>query len=259
MRFLSRCTLALATLVVAVPAQDPPPPVGGFSVFELLDQLVTWSDGYRTRMDLHRPDVAPPATGWPGVLAVHGGAENRKTALIRALSRYLAARGYVVYAYDVSGDGHTRVLNPNWPTPRGEDRVLLDAAESQGIAIGLLPGFIDATRLAVTGNSQGGKHSLDAAAWSGRQLPLAGFVTHYPVVQAIAPEIASVDSPGTSLPGGVLIADELMTDRPANDPLVLLLNVEDYAGIVAWAQAQLTAQQLPLLGSSIVPIAAMLA
>jgi dienelactone hydrolase len=258
------CTLARAALAASfafslpLTAQDPPPPVGGFGVVEVLDQLIAWSDAYRTRMDLYRPDVAPPATGWPGVLAVHGGAENRKTALIRTLARYLAGRGYVVYAYDVSGDGDTRVLNPNWPA-RGEDRVLLDAAESHGVAQGLLAGFIDATRLGVTGNSQGGKHSLDAAAWSGRQLPLAGFVTHYPVVRAIAPEIASLDSLGTSLPGGVLVGDELMNGRAPTDPLVLMLDVEDYAGIVAWAQAQLTAQLPALLATSTVPMAVMLA
>lgn len=226
---------------------------------EVLDQLVTWSDSYRTHMDLYRPAVAPPASGWPGVLAVHGGAENRKTALIRTLARYLAGRGYVVYAYDVSGDGDTVALNPNWPTPRGEDRVLLDAAESHGIAQGLLTGYIDPARLAVTGNSQGGKHALDAAAWSGRQLPIAGFVTRYPVVAAVAPEICSLDAMGVSLPGGVLVADELMNGRATTDPLVQLLDVEDYAGIVAWAQAQLTAQQLTLLGTSTVPIAAMFA
>ena len=255
-----RCAvLAAVAFASNLVGQDPPPPLGGFNVVEVLDQNVVWSDTYRTRMDLYRPDVAPPATGWPGVLAVHGGAENRKTALIRTLSRYLAARGYVVYAYDVSGDGDTIALNPGWPTPRGEDRVLLDSAESHGIARGLLPGYIDPARIGVTGNSQGGKHSLDAAAWSGRALPLAGFVTHYPLVAAVAPEIASLDSLSTSLPGGVLIGDELMNGRPATDPLVQMLNVEDYAGIVTWAQASLTAQQLTLLGTSSVPMAVMLA
>lgn len=260
MRFpsLRRVVLA-AALATHLVGQDPPPPLGGFAVVEVLDQNVVWSDTYRSRMDLYRPDVAPPATGWPGVLAVHGGAENRKTALIRGLSRYLAARGYVVYAYDVSGDGDTVALNPGWTTPRGEDRVLLDAAESHGIAGALLPGYLDPSRIGVTGNSQGGKHSLDAAAWSGRQLPLAGFVTHYPLVRAVAPEIASLDSMNASLPGGVLIGDELMNGRPPTDPLVQMLAVEDYAGIVAWAQAQQTAQQLALLGTSTVPIAVMLA
>ncbi|MEZ5962712.1 MAG: CocE/NonD family hydrolase C-terminal non-catalytic domain-containing protein [Planctomycetota bacterium] len=239
-------------------AQDPPPPVGGFPVVEVLDRTIAWSDTFRTRMDLYRPDVAPPATGWPGVLAVHGGAENRKTALIRSLARYLAGRGYVVYAYDVSGDGDTIALNPGFP-PRGEDRVLLDAAESHGVAQGLLAGFIDPTRLAVTGNSQGGKHSLDAAAYSGRQLPLAGWVSHYPLVAAVAPEIASLDPMATSLPGGVLVSDELTNGRAPTDPLVVMLDAEDYAGIVAWAQAQLTTRLPGLLAGSNVPMLVMLA
>lgn len=246
-------------LCAALVAQDPPPPPGGFAVVERLDQLVTWSDGFRTRMDLYRPGIAAPVTGWPGVLAVHGGAENRKTALIRGLSRYLASRGYVVYAYDVSGDGDTIALNPGWPTPRGEDRVLLDSAESHGLARAILPATIDAGRLAVTGNSQGGKHSLEAAAWSGRALPLAGFVATYPLVRAIAPEIAPLDPMSTSLPGGVLIADELVNGRPATDPIVQLLQVEDYAGIVAWGSGQQTAQTLGLLRTSTVPTFAMLA
>jgi hypothetical protein len=250
------CVTFLANLLLA---QDPPAPPGGFAIVETPDQDIVWSDGYRTRVDTYRPAVMPPATGWPGVMAMHGGGGDRKIPTIVGIGRYLAARGYVVHAYDCSFEGETLVLNPGWPTPRGEDRVLLDSAESHGAVQALLPGFIDGARLAVTGTSLGGKHALQAAGWSGRALPLAGAVTHYPVVRACAPEIASVDALGDNLHGGVLVSDEYVEGRPPTDPLLLLLDVEDYPGILTLSQASITAQTLGMVGTSTVPLFTMLA
>ncbi|MCB9883643.1 MAG: hypothetical protein H6834_17780 [Planctomycetes bacterium] len=238
-------------------AQDPPTPPGGFAVREILDVDVTWSDGYRTRMDFYTPDAAAPGTGWPGVLAVHGGGGDRKIPDIRQIGRYLAAAGYTVYAYDVREDGETPILNAGWPTPRTPERTLLDSAESHGLAAALLAGSIDLARLAVTGVSQGGAHSIEAAAWSGQLLPLAGFVTHYPTILAAAPEISSLDRIATSMPGGTLANDELIDDLDATDPLLLTLNAGDYA--TAYAQIQSTFQGgvLPQLRTSSVPLLVM--
>jgi hypothetical protein len=65
-------------LTAAVATQDPPAPPGGFPLIEDLDRLTTWSDGYRTRTDVRYPAAAPPATGWPAVLLLHGNGGSRK-------------------------------------------------------------------------------------------------------------------------------------------------------------------------------------
>lgn len=253
---LQTCLLLL--LLVPATAQDPPTPPGLFTV-NLLDRPVAWSDGYLTRMDIYHPTTPPGANGWPCVLALHGGGGHRRIPRIVALASFLCQRGYVVFTYDIRGEGQTPAWNPAWPTPRTEAELLRDMAESFAVAQGHVPGLIDPTRLAVTGTSMGGNHALKAAAWSGRQLPLAGSVTHHPVIRAAAPEIAAVDPIGTNIPDGLLIGDELVEGRPATDPIVQLLDVEDYAGILAWAQAQLNHQTLGLLQSASVPLFVMLA
>lgn len=256
-----RCSWLCAAILLpsTVPAQDPPPPPGGFAITAVPDLPVTWSDGYQSLLDVYEPAVAPPATGWPGVLALHGGSGHRRIPRIVAIATYLAARGYVVYAYDIREEGQTPALNPGWPTPRTEERLLLDEAEIHGIVQGLVPGMVDGARLAITGTSLGGNLSLKAAAFSGLPLPLGGYVTVHPTMLAAAPSIASVDSVGANVPGGLLVGDELVDGRPPTDPVVQMLDVEDYAGILGWAQGSLNAQALQNLQTSTVPLFVMLA
>ena len=225
-------------------ASDPPPPPGGFAVQTLLAQPITFSDGHQSRMDLYYPDTTFPASGWPGVMVNHGSGGNRSIPDIVRAANYLAAAGYVVYSMDLRGNSAGNVL----------ERELLDQAEGHGLAQALLPGAIDSTRLAVTGFSGGGVKSFMAAAWSGKTLPLAGFVTTYPEVKAVAPEIASLARQEVSAPGGVLASDHVA--KPTDPAVLTALAIEDYALFTSLLhqpffddmQAELMNSTVPILG-----------
>ncbi len=238
-------------------AQDPPAPPGGFAVQALLDQDWTWSDGYRTRFDLHVPAVAPPPGGWPAVTVHHGAGGDRKLPDVVRAARYLAAAGYVCYAYDGRDNGQTPALNPTWSAPRTPERILLDQAESLGAAQTLMPGAIDGARWALTGFSGGGRRSLWGAGWSGRLLPLAGSVAHHPVVSAIAPEIAVIDMPNTAAPGLVLAGDFKVKGLPPTDPMMVALQAGDYPSFAAAAVTTFDLQAAALLRTSLVPMLGM--
>lgn len=257
--------LSLASLLAPLAGQDPPPPPGGFGVVPSPDHDVTWSDGFRTKMDLYGPNAAPPATGWPAVMVIHGGGGHRKLPEVVSACMGLASAGYLTFAYDVRGDGDTPVWNPGFPHPITNERKLIDAAESFGLARGFAPaGVFDLARLGATGFSQGGSHATEAAAWSGRALPAdpsgaVPYVTHYPVVLAVCPENNNLDAVQKSMPGGVLANDEFIDDMPPTDPLLLRLNAGDYAGAFAGLSGSFGAGTLPLMRTSIVPMFAMYA
>jgi len=42
----------------------------GFAITTTTDQLLTYTDGYRTRADVYRPTTAPGPCGWPLLIAV---------------------------------------------------------------------------------------------------------------------------------------------------------------------------------------------
>lgn len=257
-----RLAIAKFALVPLALAQDPPAPAGGFTVERLENRDITWSDGFATKVDIYRPAVAPPATGWPGVLAIHGGGGNRKRPFIQVIGDSLAAAGYVVYAYDVRGDGVTRALNPGFVTAELSPRRIHDNAESHSAVAGLVPGYVDVSRIAVCGESQGGQHAIQAAAYSGRALPTVSGPTallNYPVVGAVMPEIAGLDVLGRQLPGGVLINDELVDDMDPTDPILVALAAGDYASVEAQLQVGLRPTIDALFQSSTVPTLMMLA
>ena len=123
------------------------------------------------------------------------------------------------------------------------------------MALAEFPNDIDATRIAVTGFSGGGQKSFMAAAWSGKTLPLAGFVTDYPDVRAVAPEIAGLAQSETAAPGGNTASDHMTVNQP--DPAVLAaLSVEDYATFSSLVDqpffddmvVELMASDVPILG-----------
>jgi len=184
-------------------SQDPPPPPGGFAVKARLDNVVSCSDRYRTTLDMRWPDFAAPAAGWPGVLIVHGKGGQRNNPSITGIADFLASRGYVTLAYDVRGQGSTPSLNPGSPTRFSENVDIRDMAEMFHLAENLLEAPMDPLRLALTGISQGGRHSFNAAAYSGRDLPLAGYVTKFPHLAAAAPWIAPAAPEEISVPGGL--------------------------------------------------------
>ncbi len=193
-------------LAAAAAAQDPPVPPGGFPPRSLPDRPVVWSDGYRSMMDLYYPDVAPPATGWPCVLVVHGGGGNRAIAENVQQGLYDARFGYVVLAYDVRGEPVTTRLNSGGGDT-SEEAKLRDMAEAFVQAAAFLPGRVDLQRLAVTGRSMGGAHAYRAAAWSGRAMPLPGT---FPRIRAVAGDWQALLGPEDNYPGGTLLQSRVV-------------------------------------------------
>ncbi|HEB54390.1 MAG TPA: hypothetical protein ENI87_14145 [bacterium] len=219
----------LFTIAAAV-GQDPVPPPGGFGV-TVTTHAVTWSDGYQSMMDLYVPVAPPPASGWPGVLAVHGGQGTRSIAYIAQAGYYLAKAGYVVYAYDVRGNPTTLALNPGVPV--AEELQLTDSAESHALANAFSGGIIDPSRLAVTGFSEGAVHAYEAAAWSGKPIP-PYYTTVYPPIQAVYGRNHSPDRVGSTLPHGRLIKAKTAVGMYTHIPAwFALLQAGDYAGLEA--------------------------
>ncbi len=196
-----RTVLILTLLAVLGPApggaraQDPPPPIGGFGLVEQLDLDFTYTDGYRTRIDLRYPDpaaVAAPPGGWPAVLFVPAGGDSRKGKARPATD--FARRGYVAIAYDVRGQGETIALNP------GDGGTMVGGLEKGDMveilhrAAALLGPIFDFGRLAVRGTSQGAGHAWAAAAWSGNPLVTPrGPHTHFPSIRLVSPGAANPD------------------------------------------------------------------
>lgn len=237
-----RCPWLCAAILLrsTVPAQDSPPPPGGFAITVVPDQPVTWSDGYRSLIDVYEPAVAPPATGWPGVLALHGGGGHRR------IPRNRSDR-------DLPRGARLRRLRVRHPRRRAD--------------AGAEPGLADAAHRGapVARRSRDPRHRAGPGARLGRRraardhrhvarrqpvaegrgvlrppLPLTGYVAVHPTIRAAAPAIASVDSVGANVPGGLLVGDEPVEGRPSGDPVVQMPDVEDYAGILAWAQGSRT-------------------
>ena len=253
---LAVCILALLPLTASAQCVAPP---AGYGVTPLLDQVVTWSDGFNTYMDLYRPSTGMPCPGsaWPGVLVVHGGGGRRNHPDIAAICTYLADRGYVTYAYDVRAQGDSLTLNPpGSQVTVTRPRKLLDSAESHGLAQQLLPGLIDAARLGVTGGSQGGNHAFEAAAYSQQPLPETGYVTHYPRVLAVVPEIAALSRPQDFVPDGLRVSDQyagIASSDPLSAEFQALLS-GDFATARALLDADPEVNRLPLLQQSQVPM-----
>jgi predicted acyl esterase len=210
---LARLLPALACALLAAPtrAQDPVPPAGGFPVLEQLNQLVTYSDGYQTRFDLRMPDpgqVAPPATGWPMLLMVHGFTGSRSFFTASGEAASFASRGYVTVTYDVRGQGNAKALNPTGGTTVSGKFEKGDMAELFHLLEQQLGPQMDFERLAVFGTSQGGDHAWAAAAFSEQLLPEArGAITHFPRITAVVPRAGTPNSPelwnpqGAAFPG----------------------------------------------------------
>ncbi len=247
-------------------AQDPPPPPGGFPVGEIeyaasnANGPITWVDGVQTEIDLYYPVAVPPPTGWPAVLAVHGGQGTRKNPTIQGRCKRLTAMGYVCLAYDARGDGATVVLNPVGFAATEGDKIR-DMADAFQQAPLLLPAGVtmDGARLAVTGESQGGRHSYRAAAWSGLALPLPfGAVTHMPVIGAIAPRVAPLSPADDVVQQGILmnaeVACNIYLQGQPTDPQYVALLAEDYAAIYALRAADPLQHYLPGVLASTVPI-----
>jgi predicted acyl esterase len=183
--------LAAIGLTASLLAQctDPPLPAAGFATTAALDQLVTYSDSYRTRVDVRWPTAAPGPCGWPLLVLVHGWPANKNGEVAIVAAEY-AARGYVTVAYDVRGQGSAIALNPGRGTTLMALAEWIDLFEVMEWVEAQQPALVDFARIGVTGVSQGGAHSWAAAAYSGRvPPPNARRSAPFPVVRAVAPTV----------------------------------------------------------------------
>jgi len=177
--------IALACTQVAAQCSDPTAPASGFAVATTTNQLLTYTDGYRTRADVYRPTTAPGPCGWPLLIAVHGLPSNKQAAAARAAD--FAQRGYLVVAYDVRGQGAGIALNPGRGSGIMSLQEWIDMFEVIEWARSTYPNLVDNQRVGVFGVSQGGAHAWAAAAWSGRQPPPnPRRSTPFPTVNAVA-------------------------------------------------------------------------
>ncbi|MGC6486885.1 MAG: alpha/beta fold hydrolase, partial [Planctomycetota bacterium] len=178
-------TIALACGGLPAQCPDPATPASGFAIATTSNQLLTYTDGYRTRADVYRPISAPGPCGWPLLIAVHGLPANKQAAAARAAD--LAQRGYVVVAYDVRGQGSGIALNPGKGSGIMSLKEWIDMFEVIEWARSAYPSLVDDQRVGVFGVSQGGAHAWAAAAWSGRQPPPnPRRSTPFPTVDAVA-------------------------------------------------------------------------
>ena len=191
MRFLPIALALTASAALPLTAQcsDPASPPAGFATTSALDQLVTFSDGYRTRADVRWPNATPGSCGWPLVVIVHGWPADKNGPVATMATEY-AARGYITAAYDVRGQGSGIALNPGRGTTLMAFAEWLDLFEIMEWIEAQQPSLVDFARIGVTGISQGGAHSWAAAAWSGRTPPPnARRSASFPVVRAVAPTV----------------------------------------------------------------------
>lgn len=251
--------LALAALVLSAiaQAQDPTPPPGGFAIKYIKDNPITYSDGYRTMLDIRYPDVTPPTTGWPCAMVIHGGGGNRTRGWVVSIANMLTRSGYLTLAYDTGGNGITTRLNP--PGRRDNGLRIRDLAEIFDFAEKLMGPRLDSTRLATMGKSGGGNHSLWAASYSGRTLPVTGtLISKMPKILAIHSDIQVLDAITDKLPGGNLIQAEWMVDAVLQlgltDPLSLSFLNRDYAALTAYLAGNPGTSFLPILRQSDVPL-----
>ena len=164
---------------------DPAAPASGFATTTTVNQLLTYTDGYRTRADVYRPTSSPGPCGWPLLIAVHGLPANKQAAAARAED--FAQRGYLVVAYDVRGQGSGIALNPGKGSGIMSLQEWIDMFEVIEWARATYPNLVDDQRVGVFGVSQGGAHAWAAAAWSGRQPPPnPRRSTPFPTVNAVA-------------------------------------------------------------------------
>jgi predicted acyl esterase len=74
------------------------------------DLRLTMSDGAQLAATLYLPDGAPPAQGWPAIMAFHGLGQTR-ASLAPAAETVFAPSGYAVLTVDARGHGQSGGLN----------------------------------------------------------------------------------------------------------------------------------------------------
>jgi predicted acyl esterase len=95
-RLFSLLAAGTAALSLTAPAQ----------AFTRSDQMVPMGDGVSLATTLYTPDGAPPAGGWPAVLALHGLGGNR-ASMNELAEQFLVPQGYAVLTVDARGHGES--------------------------------------------------------------------------------------------------------------------------------------------------------
>ena len=206
------CAFAFsAVLPATLSAQctDPRPPRAGFKPKFVQDEIVKFSDGYKTYANVLYPDTAPGKCGWPLLVLIHGLSGSRKTPSVEAYA--LATQGFFIVAYDVRAQGDARTLTGN----KGGSQLWaldewIDLAEIIEWAPKKFPGLVDSKRVAVFGDSQGAVHAWAAAAYSERKLPTnTRRSLPFPKISCVVPRFFPPDTVDAFVPGGTSILRHL--------------------------------------------------
>jgi len=144
---MSRFAVVLAILVLAAP--------GTASAFGKQDSMITMSDGARIAATFYVPDGAPPTSGWPAVMLLHGlgGSRTAPTPLGMSLNAMaetqLVPQGYAALTFDARGHGQSEgLVSIDGP------REIQDVRELFGW-LAVQPG-VDGQRIGAFGYSYGG-------------------------------------------------------------------------------------------------------
>ena len=165
---------------------------------EFLDQVLTYSDGYKVMVDVRYPGKGKPVTGWPTILMLHGSGGSKEQNAGRG--RFAAKHKFCSIAADVRGQGPSAELNP---TTSGHQfwshRAIADVFEYFELVEEKFKSrhysFIDPDKLGTMGRSQGGIMSFLAAAYADKE-PIQSIVDagwreanhKYPKILCISPE-----------------------------------------------------------------------
>ncbi|MFQ5504470.1 MAG: alpha/beta fold hydrolase [Planctomycetota bacterium] len=241
--------------------KKPPVPSGGLATAAVVDQPLSYSDGYKTFVNLTYPTATPPSCGWPLVVFVHGYGGRRTVQ--HGIARY----GFAVAAQDVRGQGSSRRINP---ASKGLSfygaREKYDLAELIYFVRNRWKGLVSQTRVAVTGASQGGIHSWFAAAYSGRQITIAGRGTIiFPKIDVVAPQNFAPDTMQHAIRGDTLYSMDAMArmlsviSTATLDPVLVnkwkqSFLAQDPAGLARQLHAEPGRDVSPLLKTTSVPI-----
>jgi predicted acyl esterase len=151
-----RLVAALAGLALAVP--------GIASAFSKTDRLIRMSDGVDIAATYYVPDGAPPVSGWPSVLLLHGLGENRTDttnavgmSINTIAETHLVPQGYAALTFDARGHGASGgLVSVDGP------REIQDVRELVGWL--RLQGDVNPQRIGAFGYSYGGGAVWRAAA-----------------------------------------------------------------------------------------------
>jgi fermentation-respiration switch protein FrsA (DUF1100 family) len=151
-----RLAAALAGLALAVP--------GIASAFSKTELLIRMSDGVDIAATYYVPDGAPPVTGWPSVLMLHGLGESRTDttnavgiSINTIAETQLVPQGYVVLTFDARGHGGSGgLVGVDGPREIQDVRELFNWLGSQG--------EVSPQRIGAFGYSYGGGAIWRAAA-----------------------------------------------------------------------------------------------